>query len=74
MQSFHVTPKRGEPFDVRAETISEAANAAAKRLVGKHAFAARVTGDPGLSGMFQAYVRTREPNQVTSRGDSFHVG
>ena len=51
-------PWKGQRFtQVRAKTIAEAAQIAGKRLLDRRGVVMfRVTGDPGLSGMFQAYT------------------
>lgn len=57
----------------RAGTPDEAATRYARRVWGRRAMALRVTGDRGLSGMFQAYLPARTGGQ-TSTGDPYHVG
>ena len=57
---------------IRAESYQAAARAAARKIHGRRAFADRLTGSPGVSGVFQAYVSTdsRVPAKV---GAPFHV-
>lgn len=76
MNTYTVTPKNDEftPFAVEAETISEAASIAARRLHRRRGvFANRVTGSSGLSGWFRAFVPLRGDKASTSIGEDFHV-
>jgi hypothetical protein len=56
---------------IRAESYQAAARAAARKLHGRRAFANRLTGSPGVSGVFQAYVS--EGSCSSTIGDPFHV-
>lgn len=56
---------------IRAASVEDAAAAYARRQY-RGATALRVTGSPGLSGVFQAYTPTPEGG-LTSRGVNFHV-
>lgn len=57
---------------IRAASVEAAATTYARRQH-RGATALRVTGTPGLSGVFQAYTRTATGG-LTSRGGAFHVG
>jgi hypothetical protein len=57
---------------IRAESYQAAARAAARKLHGRRAFAERLSGSPGVSGVFQAFV-SNETLVPTKVGDPFHV-
>jgi hypothetical protein len=63
-----------EPFEVRAASLEHAAQIAARRLNGRKRglHAIRVTGDPGMSGYWQAYVPVKHGG-ASSWGRNFHV-
>ena len=62
----------GQQIAVRGDSIEEAADHAARRLVGK-GHVMRVTGSPGLSGMFQVYRIVPTTGGLTSYGGNIHV-
>ncbi len=58
---------------VSADTYDEAATAFAKRRHGRHAFARRVTGLPGRSGLYAPYVSQKDRRAWHKVGTAFHV-
>jgi len=74
-RNSYVARRRGDAGVIRCrgETIEDAAQHVATRLHGRRAVAWRTTGDPGLSGYFQAYVHDRRLNGLSSVGRPFHV-
>lgn len=76
-EQWHVLTIGRECYRIRAATIEQAAGDGARMLHGNRASAHRVTGTPGLSGVFQACLPLRrrggEPPSYTSAGAPFHV-
>lgn len=63
------------PLIVRATSCEHAAQIGARRLQGRKRglFAMRVTGDPGKSGYWQAYLPVSTGTGSSSYGRNFHV-
>lgn len=57
---------------IRSDSSESAASVYARRQYGRRATAIRVTGLPGKTGIFQAFVPVRTGGQ-TSQGPQFHV-
>jgi hypothetical protein len=76
MRHYQIRPREDTPapFTVRAVTYEQAAQMGARRLHGRQRglFARRVTGDPGKSGYFQAYIPVTTGG-ASSYGRNFHV-
>ena len=72
MKTYKISRKLETLLTVDAETYTEAANKAARKLYGKKVTANRTTGDTGKSGYFQAYEAMR-PRGQNSVGEPFHV-
>ncbi len=76
MTTYEIDPRANENklrLTVRAESVEAAATRAARKWFGPRAWANRETGDPGKSGVFQAYIGLSGGNMSTSLGRHFHV-
>lgn len=75
MKTFEIDPRAngGEGFTVKANSYSDAANAAATHMFGRHYHARRTTGEPSKSGCFLAYSWAQNHTVDSSHGSIFHV-
>ncbi len=73
MASFVAETRSGQVLNLRAKSIEQAAQHAARRLYGQSASADRVTGLMHKSGWFQAYRAIPGTLSVTSVGEPFFV-
>ena len=78
MTTYQAQERQGHErqLTVRGITIEEAAQHAITRLYGRGQVALRVTGDPGMSGIFQGYAQVprRLGGGLTSIGHNVHIG
>ena len=70
-RAFTVSDRDGHYYLYSAEYPERAAYLHARSRFGRRAYALRVTGINGLSGMFQAYYSNH--GTLTTVGENFHV-
>lgn len=71
MAVYNCRIKGKKASKVRGRNIEQAANVCARRI-NRKAHANRMTGSPGMSGWFRAFVPWKHGG-LTSTGSDFHV-